>query len=278
MADKNAPPRRILALGATSAIAQATLRLFAEQHAAFFLVGRNSQKLAAVRDDLLTRGAVAVTIFTADLDDTAAHPAMLSHAVTALAGIDLAFLAHGVLGDQAEAEKHYAAAEAILQTNFLSAVSVVGWLANYFEAEGHGTVEADRGTSLPSALSFPRRRGAEHRGTIAVISSVAGDRGRKSNYIYGASKGGLSLFLDGVRNRIDRAGVQVLTIKPGFVATPMTAHLPKNALFAEPSQVAKHIVRAIEKRKDVVYTPPFWGLIMLVVRSIPRRIFKKMNM
>jgi decaprenylphospho-beta-D-erythro-pentofuranosid-2-ulose 2-reductase len=252
MADKNAAPKRILVLGATSAIAQATLRLFAEQHAAFFLVGRNSQKLAAVRDDLLTRGAAAVIIFTADLDDTAAHPAMLSHAVTALAGIDLAFLAHGVLGDQAEAEKNYAAAEAILHTNFLSAVSLVGWLANYFEAE--------------------------RRGTIAVISSVAGDRGRKSNYIYGASKGGLNIFLDGVRNRIDRAGVQVLTIKPGFVATPMTAHLPKNALFAEPAQVAKHIVRAIEKRKDVAYTPPFWGLIMLVVRSIPRRVFKKMNM
>ena len=181
-------------------------------------------------------------------------------------------------GDQAEAEKNYAAAEAILQTNFLSAVSLVGWLANYFEAECRGTVEADLGTSLPSALSLPRGRGGERRGTIAVISSVAGDRGRKSNYIYGASKGGLNIFLDGVRNRIDRAGVQVLTIKPGFVATPMTAHLPKNALFAEPSQVAKHIVRAIEKRKDVVYTPPFWGLIMLVVRSIPRRVFKKMNM
>jgi decaprenylphospho-beta-D-erythro-pentofuranosid-2-ulose 2-reductase len=162
------------------------------------------------------------------------------------------FLAHGVLGDQAEAEKNYAAAEAILRTNFLSAVSLVTWLANYFESE--------------------------RRGAIAVISSVAGDRGRKSNYVYGASKGGLDIFLDGVRNRIDRAGVHVLTIKPGFVATPMTAHLPKNALFAEPARVAKHIVRAIEKRKDVAYVPPFWALIMLVVRNIPRRIFKKMNM
>jgi decaprenylphospho-beta-D-erythro-pentofuranosid-2-ulose 2-reductase len=245
-------PKRILALGATSAIAEATLRLLAEQHATFFLVGRNAQKLAAVRDDLLTRGATAVTNFVADLDDTAAHPAMLSHAATALGGIDLAFLAHGVLGDQTEAEKNYAVAEAILHTNFLSAVSLVTWLANYFEAE--------------------------HRGAIAVISSVAGDRGRKSNYVYGASKGGLNIFLDGVRNRIDRAGVNVLTIKPGFVATPMTAHLPRTPLFAEPSRVAKHIVRAIEKRKDVVYVPPFWGLIMLIVRSIPRRIFKKMNM
>lgn len=254
MADRLAvsAPRRVLALGATSAIAQATLRLMAEQQAAFFLVGRNAQRLDAVRDDLLTRGASAATTFVADLDDTAAHPAMLAHAVTALGGLDLAFLAHGVLGDQPEAERNYATAEAILQTNFLSAVSLVTWLANYFEAE--------------------------RRGTIAVVSSVAGDRGRKSNYVYGASKGGLSIFLDGVRNRIDRAGVNVLTIKPGFVATPMTSHLPRSPLFAEPSQVAKHILRAIEKRKDVAYAPPFWGLIMLVVRSIPRRIFKKMNM
>ena len=254
MADRAAAaaPKRVLALGATSAIAEATLRLFAERHATFFLVGRNARKLAAVRDDLLTRGASAATAYVADLDDTGAHPAMLAQAVTVLGGLDVTLIAHGVLGDQPEAEKDYAAAEAILQTNFLSSVSLVTWLANYFEGE--------------------------HRGTIAVISSVAGDRGRKSNYVYGASKGGLNIFLDGVRNRIDRAGVNVLTIKPGFVATPMTAHLPKGALFAQPAQVAKHIVRAIDKRKDVAYVPPFWWVIMLVVRGIPRRVFKKMNM
>ena len=245
-------PARVLALGATSAIAQAALRLLAEQRASFFLVGRNAQKLAAVRNDLLTRGASAVTALAADLDDTAAHPAMLARAASVLGGLDVALLAHGVLGDQPAAQMDYATTEAILRTNFLSAVSLVTWLANYFETE--------------------------RRGTIAVISSVAGDRGRRSNYVYGASKGGLSIFLDGVRNRIDRAGVQVLTIKPGFVATPMTAHLRKSALFAEPARVGRDIVRAIAKRKDVVYTPRFWGLIMLVVRSVPRRIFKRMNM
>ncbi len=247
-----ARPERVLALGATSAIAEATLRLLAEQGASFFLVARNAQKLGAVRDDLLTRGAGAAIAVVADLDDTAAHPAILEQAVASLDGIDLALIAHGLLGDQAEAEKNYPAAEAILRTNFLSAVSLIGWLANYFEAECCGV--------------------------LAVISSVAGDRGRKSNYVYGASKGGLNVFLDGVRNRIDRAGVQVLTIKPGFVATPMTAHLAPNALFAQPAKVAHDILRAIEKRKDVAYVPPFWGVIMLVVRSIPRRIFKKLNM
>lgn len=252
MPEAKAGPRRVLALGATSAIAEATLRLLAEQKAAFYLVGRNPQKLAAVRDDLLTRGASAATVYAVDLDDTSAHPALLAEAAAALGGIDVALIAHGVLGDQAAAEKDYTAAEAVLRTNFLSAVSLVTWLANYFEAE--------------------------QRGTIAVISSVAGDRGRKSNYVYGASKGGLNVFLDGVRNRIDRAGVQVLTIKPGFVATPMTAHLKPSPLFAQPAVVARHIVRAIDRRRDVAYVPPFWGAIMLVVRNIPRRIFKKMNL
>jgi decaprenylphospho-beta-D-erythro-pentofuranosid-2-ulose 2-reductase len=154
MSDANdkAFPQRILALGATSAIAEATLRLLAERGATFFLVARNAQKLEAVRADLLTRGASGATGVVADLDDTAGHPELLQSAAGAMGGIDLALLAHGVLGDQAQAERDYAAAEAILRTNFLSAVSLIGWLANYFEAQRHGV--------------------------LVVISSVAGDRGR----------------------------------------------------------------------------------------------------
>src|SRR5579875_1099292 len=244
-----APPRRVLALGATSAIAEATLRLLAEQGASFYLVGRNGYKLAAVRDDLLTRGAAAATAMTADLDDTGGHPVLLAQAVSVLGGIDLALLAHGVLGDQKQAEADYAAAEAVLRTNFLSAVSLIGWLANYFETE--------------------------RRGTLAVISSVAGDRGRKSNYVYGASKGALNIYLDGLRHRLHGTGVQVLTIKPGFVATPMTSHLPPSPLFAQPADVARDIVRALQRRQSVVYTPRFWWLIMLLVRNAPAAIFHK---
>jgi decaprenylphospho-beta-D-erythro-pentofuranosid-2-ulose 2-reductase len=244
-------PSNILALGATSAIAEATLRLFAARGARFYLVARNADKLNAVAADLRTRGAAGVTTCVMDLDDTGAHPAMLAAAAESLGTIELALLAHGILGDQQQAEAGYPDTEAILGTNFMAPVSLITWLANYFEAS--------------------------HQGTLAVISSVAGDRGRKSNYVYGASKGALNIFLDGVRNRIDRAGVHVLTIKPGFVATPMTAHLPQNALFAQPSQIAAGIFKAIRSRKDVVYVPAFWAIIMLILRMIPRRIFKKLN-
>jgi short-subunit dehydrogenase len=251
MSDANdkAFPQRILALGATSAIAEATLRLLAERGATFFLVARNAQKLEAVRADLLTRGASGATGVVADLDDTARHPELLQSAAGAMGGIDLALLAHGVLGDQAQAERDYAAAEAILRTNFLSAVSLIGWLANYFEAQRHGV--------------------------LVVISSVAGDRGRKSNYVYGASKGALNIVLDGLRHRLAGTGVRVLTIKPGFVATPMTAHLPPSPLFAQPAKVAQDILKGIEKGRSVVYTPPFWALIMLMVRNTPDFIFHK---
>lgn len=244
-------PATVLALGATSAIAEATLRLLAERGARFYLVARSQEKLNAVAADLHTRGASGVATHAMDLDDTAAHPAMLAAAAHSLGTIEMALLAHGVLGNEAEAEASYAAAEAVFRTNFLSAMSLITWLANYFESTKQGT--------------------------LAVISSVAGDRARKSNYVYGTSKGALSMFADGVRNRIDRAGVQVLTIKPGFVSTPMTAHLAQGPLFAQPSQVARGIVKAIEKRRDVVYLPAFWAIIMMILRLVPRRIFKRMN-
>jgi len=239
-------------LGATSAMAIATARKLATRGASFYLVARTASKLEAVAGDLATRGAAAVAVKVMDLDDTAAHPQMLADAAETLGQIDLALIAHGILGDQDVAQADYTVAEAILVTNFLSAVSLSTWLANYFEAR--------------------------QAGVLVVISSVAGDRGRKSNYVYGASKGALNIFLDGLRNRVDRQGVHVLCIRPGFVATPMTAHLPQNALFAHPNAIADGILKAIVKRKDNVYLPPIWALIMFTVRSIPQSIFKKMNM
>jgi decaprenylphospho-beta-D-erythro-pentofuranosid-2-ulose 2-reductase len=228
------------------------MRQLAPRNSHFMLVARSRDRLAAVAQDLLTRGALTVDTWAMDLDDTTAHPEMLATAAERLGKIDLALIAHGVLGDQQAAEADFEVAAAILHTNFISTVSLLTWLGNYFQAQ----------------------RG----GTLAVISSVAGDRGRKSNYVYGASKGALNVFLDGLRNRIDRDGVQVLTIKPGFVATPMTAHVAHNALFATPAQVARGILKAIEQRRDIAYVPWFWAWIMLLVRAIPGSRFKKMNM
>lgn len=243
---------KILVLGATSGIAEATCRIWASQGASLFLVARNAEKLAAVASDLRTRGARFVDTAVTDLDDTTQHPALLAHAVNALEGLDAAYLAHGVLGDQTAAEQEFTTAEQILHTNFIAPVSLVTWLANF----------------------FVQRRS----GVIAVLSSVAGDRGRKSNYVYGSSKAGLSTFLDGLRNRVDREGVTVLTIKPGPTKTAMTAGMKGSEKFADVNAVAKSIVAAIDKRVDTLYVPFQWQPIMFVIRHIPERVFKKLNL
>jgi decaprenylphospho-beta-D-erythro-pentofuranosid-2-ulose 2-reductase len=245
-------PKKILVLGATSGIAEATCRIWAEQGASLFLVARNQAKLDAVAQDLLTRGALFVDTAVADLDDTDAHPAMLAHAVNSLTGMDVAYLAHGILGDQAQAEQDFNTAAQILHTNLMAPVSLLTWLANYCVQR--------------------------HTGTIAVLSSVAGDRGRKSNYVYGSSKAGLSAFLGGLRNRVDREGVTILAIKPGPTRTAMTVGMPKSEKFADPNQVAKSIVAAVAAKKDQLYVPFIWAPIMLVIRHIPERIFKKLNL
>lgn len=244
-------PSKVLVLGATSAIAIGIMRLMATRGAHFYLVARDEDKLRAVASDLTVRGAGSVAARVANLNDMALHPSILEDAASTLGTIEMALIAHGILGNQEEAQASYSHAEAVFRTNLLSPVSLITWLANYFEAT--------------------------HQGTLAVISSVAGDRGRKSNYIYGASKGGLNVYLDGVRNRIDRSGVHVLTIRPGFVATPMTAHLRQGPLFASPQEVGLGVLRAIAARKDIVYVPAFWTVIMWVVKKIPQRIFKRLN-
>ncbi len=244
--------KKVLVLGATSAIAQATVRLLAARGAALYLVGRNAQNLAAVAQDAATRGASKVESQALDLDATEAHEALVERAAQALGGLDGVLLAHGVLGDQRACEGSYAETEKVLRTNFLSAVSLLTVVANRFEAQKAGTV--------------------------VVISSVAGDRGRQSNYVYGASKGALSVFLQGLRNRLARSGVAVVTVKPGFVDTPMTAHVPKNALFASADTVARGIVRAADRGADEVYLPGFWALIMLIIRTIPEGVFKRLKL
>lgn len=244
--------KRILIIGATSAIARSTARLFAERGDRLYLIARDAAKLEATAQDLRTRGAAGVDTATADLDELEAHEALLEAAAGTLGGIDVALIAHGTLPEQGALEGSYAATERELRTNFLSVVSLLTPLANRLEAQ----------------------RG----GTIAVISSVAGDRGRPSNYVYGTAKGAVSLFLQGLRGRLHKAGVNVITLKPGFVDTPMTANVAKNALFASPETVAKGIVKAIDGKREVVYLPGFWRAIMLAVRAVPEPLFKRLKL
>lgn len=252
MSQTDSNPRKILVLGATSGIAEATCRIWASQGARLFLVARNAEKLAAVAADLRTRGASYVDTAVADLDNTEQHPTLLAHAVNSLTGLDVAYLAHGILGDQARAEQDFNTAAQIIYTNYMAPVSLLTWLANFCVQR--------------------------HAGTLAVISSVAGDRGRKSNYLYGSSKAGLSAFLGGLRNRVDREGVTVLAIKPGPVKTAMTSGMKGSEKFADADAVAKSIVKAIDKRQDTLYVPFQWQPIMFIIRNIPERIFKKLNL
>lgn len=243
--------KKVLVLGATSAIAQATCRLLAARGAALHLVGRNAPQLEAVAKDLSVRGA-RVSTRVQELNELSSHEELVSHADSELGGMDGVLLAQGLLGSQPESERSWEEAQKVLTTNFVGPASLLTHVANLLEQRGAGT--------------------------IVVISSVAGDRGRQSNYVYGSSKGGLNVFLQGLRNRLARSNVAVVTVKPGFVDTPMTAHLPKNALFASPERVAKGILRAVDARRDEVYVPGFWRLIMFAVRSIPEGLFKRMRL
>lgn len=238
---------RVLVLGATSAIAQQVARLYAARGASLFLVGRNPERLAAVADDLRVRGA-SVETAVADLDDPSLHGELLDRAVP----LQIVLLAHGVLGDPQQTAQDARAAGDVLWTNLLAPVSLLTHAAQRMEEQRSGC--------------------------LVALSSVAGDRGRASNAVYGASKAGLTAFLSGLRNRLSRTGVRVVTVKPGFVDTPMTAHVPKNPLFASPERVARDVVRAVDRGRDVVYTPWWWRLVMLVVKLIPERIFKRLSL
>lgn len=244
--------QKILIIGAGSAIAEAAARLFAQRGDRLYLLARNREQLEVIAADLRVRGADAVHFGIFDVNDTERHAAVLDGAVKALEGLDIVLVAHGTLPDQQACEQDIGLLRRELDTNGVSTLLLLMQLAQHFEQQGHGT--------------------------LAVISSVAGDRGRQSNYVYGAAKGMLSIFLQGLRNRLQRQGVQVLTIKPGFVDTPMTAEFSKGLLWAQPETVAGGILKGISRGADVVYLPWFWRYIMWVIRSIPEVIFKRMRL
>jgi decaprenylphospho-beta-D-erythro-pentofuranosid-2-ulose 2-reductase len=245
--------KRILIVGATSAIAEATARLWAKQGHRLYLIGRNEERLRAIAADLRIRGAESTFAAPLDVNDFARHPAAIDDAIAALGGLDVALIAHGSLGDQKACERDFALALQEINTNAISVISLLTHLANRLEAQGHGT--------------------------LAAISSVAGDRGRQSNYVYAAAKGAVTIFLQGLRNRLFRSGVHVLTIKPGFVDTPMTAALPKGGpLWAKPEAIAVAIDRGVRRRADEIYAPAFWRLIMAVIKGLPSAVIKRMSL
>jgi short-subunit dehydrogenase len=243
--------RRIALFGATSAIVQEAARRFAADGDRIHCVGRNAERLRIVAEDLRSRGATEVTTEAIDLDLIEEHAALIRRADAALGGIEIALVGHGALVDQETANEDFNPALAGIKTNFLSPASLSLELARILK---------------------PRRAG-----TIAVIGSVAGDRGRRKNFAYGAAKGGLDIWLGGLRNDSAAHNIAVVTIKPGFVDTPMTAHMKKGLLFASARAVGGGVYRAILAKKDIAYVPWFWRWIMFVVRAIPEGVFKNLN-
>lgn len=244
--------KTIVIFGATSGIAIACARIWAEQKTVFFLVGRSPEKLRQIADDLTARGSIAHA-YTLDLTHIDQHAEMLEACFTTLGKVDIALVAHGTLPDQRACEEHVTLAVKEFINNGLSTIALLSGLANRMETQKSGC--------------------------IAVISSVAGDRGRPSNYLYGAAKSAVTSYCSGLRGRMHKAGVHVLTVKPGFVDTPMTKGLalPK-LLLASPQKVAGDIVTAIDKHRNQIYSPGFWRFIMLIIINIPTSIFKRLSL
>lgn len=244
--------KRVLIIGATSAMAMACARHWAGPGSRFFLVARNAARLQQIADDLIARGSL-VECGVLDINAVDAHAAMLANAKNSLSEIDIVLIAHGTLPDQSACQTSVDKTLMEIQTNGLSTIALLTAIANIMELQRHGT--------------------------IAVISSVAGERGRPSNYVYGAAKALVSSFCEGLHARLYKVGVHVLTIKPGFVDTPMThgLNLPK-LLTVAPERVALDIDAAITRKKDVLYTAWFWRWIMLIIKLIPVAVFKRLSL
>jgi short-subunit dehydrogenase len=254
MTNPPAPPfgrtGTVLVLGGTSAIARSVASEFAARRFDVILAGREIAELETIAADLRLRHSVAAVPRKFDALAFESHPAFVEECRTAcgnkLVGAVVCF---GYLGDQAEGERNFEETRRIFDTNLLGAVSILNPIARHLEEKREGFV--------------------------AAISSVAGDRGRRSNFLYGAAKAGLTVYLQGLRNRLSGSGVRVVTIKPGFVDTRMTYGRPGMFLVASPEAVGRRIVRAILSGKDVTYVPGFWRFVMFGIRAIPERVFKK---
>ncbi len=237
-------------LGASSAMARAFARKAASEGADLILAGRDQDDLQAAVADCLLRGAASVTAMPFDTRDATSFAAILIAAARFEGVINAAVFA-GSMPLQSEIDANPELAAGMIADNYMGPLRMLHELAPLLE---------DRKS-----------------GTIVGVGSVAGDRGRIKNYVYGSTKAAFHTYLAGLRNRLTRSGAHVLTVKPGFVDTAMTWGLPGMFLVASPTDVAEAIWQAAAKKRDVIYAPFFWRYIMLIIRNIPERIFKKMS-
>lgn len=243
---------KIVIFGATSGIAREMIRLFAARGDALFLVARDESRLKTLIDDAKAIGGNRIGGCARDLDYIEKHDEVLKLADEFLDNFDKVIVAHGVLGDQKKAEFDVREVERIFLTNARSAISILTLATNELLERGQGQ--------------------------IAYFSSPAALRGRASNYVYGASKAAVSTFLSGLRQRLHKSGVHVVTIYPGFVDTPMTRDFKKGFLWAKPEAVAKHVIHELDQqRSSVIFVPWFWRWIMLCIRLLPESLFLKLK-
>lgn len=240
----------VLIVGAKSDIAKSCAKKYAKNGYNLYLAARNVDELREFAQDIVIRTQKNVKLIELDILDYKSHQSFYNTIKEKPFGV---ISAVGYLGEQKKAQKNFLETQMIIDTNYTGIVSLFNIIANDFEARGSGFMVA--------------------------ISSVAGDRGRKNNYIYGSAKAALSTYLSGLRNRLYSTNVQVLTVKPGFVDTKMTkdVNLPKK-LTAQPDDVANDIFNAQQRNKDILYTKWIWKWIMFVIKMIPEWKFKKMSL
>ncbi len=245
--------KSIVIIGATSSIAEHCARLWVTEPVRLLLIGRNQNKLNIISHDLKVRSPSSeIEIIVNELISVEAIKEIMTCVSSLSQHIDTVLIAHGVLPDQEHCQSEIIACRESLEINALSPVLILEAFANIMHAKNGGN--------------------------IAIIGSVAGDRGRRSNYIYGAAKGMIEKYVQGMQHRFANTDLHISLIKPGPTDTPMTMHLKSSKLkFANVDLVAKEIVSGIEKNKRIIYTPKKWKYLMLIIKSIPFFIFKNMN-
>ena len=242
----------VLILGAGSSIAKAIAHRFAQAGHSLVLAGRDQGELERDAADLRLRYGAAARTAHFDATDFDSHGRFVAELAGADGGLEGVVVCHGAFAEQEEAAKDFAVARRMIDVNYTSAVSVLNPIADELERRG--------------------------RGFICAISSVAADRGRQSNYLYGSTKAALGTYLQGLRQRLSRRGVRVVTVKPGFVDTALTFGRPGMFLVASPGKVGEDIYRAVRRGRGEVYTPRFWRGIMGIIKAIPEPVFKRMKM